>query len=151
MAITLINCPACGNKVSSQATSCPKCGQPISPELHLKKDLKNNYSFPATASSAVSMDRGVVTTIAIVIICIILGKNFPSLYDGYYSNDLSAILWCLFGLLSYLAIWGELIYRAVTRNEIGKILLLIFIPLIGVVLSSFLTSAENDDSSQNKN
>ena len=27
--IKLINCPACGREVSSQARSCPHCGQPI--------------------------------------------------------------------------------------------------------------------------
>ena len=29
MSIQLIDCPACGNKVSSQAVACPHCGQPI--------------------------------------------------------------------------------------------------------------------------
>ena len=29
MDIRLIDCPACGNKVSSQAISCPYCGQPV--------------------------------------------------------------------------------------------------------------------------
>jgi hypothetical protein len=27
--VILIDCPACGNKTSSQASACPKCGQPI--------------------------------------------------------------------------------------------------------------------------
>lgn len=29
MEIELIDCPACGKRVSSQASSCPQCGQPI--------------------------------------------------------------------------------------------------------------------------
>jgi hypothetical protein len=28
--MSLINCPACGKQVSTQAPSCPHCGQPIS-------------------------------------------------------------------------------------------------------------------------
>ena len=32
MNIQLIDCPACGNKVSSQAAACPHCGQPIRPQ-----------------------------------------------------------------------------------------------------------------------
>ena len=30
--VELIDCPACGNRVSSQAVFCPKCGQPINAE-----------------------------------------------------------------------------------------------------------------------
>lgn len=29
MAVGLISCPGCGQKVSSQAAACPSCGQPI--------------------------------------------------------------------------------------------------------------------------
>jgi len=29
MSIQLIDCPACGSRVSSQAAACPHCGQPI--------------------------------------------------------------------------------------------------------------------------
>ena len=29
MSIQLIDCPACGNKVSTKANACPHCGQPI--------------------------------------------------------------------------------------------------------------------------
>lgn len=29
MSIQLIDCPACGSKVSSQAVACPHCGQPL--------------------------------------------------------------------------------------------------------------------------
>ena len=32
MIVELIDCPACGNRVSSQAVFCPKCGQPINAE-----------------------------------------------------------------------------------------------------------------------
>jgi len=31
MNIQLIDCPACGSKVSSQAAACPHCGQPVRP------------------------------------------------------------------------------------------------------------------------
>ena len=33
MSIQLIDCPACGSRVSSQAAACPHCGQPIRPVL----------------------------------------------------------------------------------------------------------------------
>lgn len=29
MAVGLISCPGCGQKVSAQAAACPSCGQPI--------------------------------------------------------------------------------------------------------------------------
>lgn len=32
MNIELVDCPACGNKVSSQAVACPHCGQPLCAE-----------------------------------------------------------------------------------------------------------------------
>ena len=32
MSIQLIDCPACGSKISSQAGVCPHCGQPICPQ-----------------------------------------------------------------------------------------------------------------------
>jgi len=31
--VLLIDCPACGNKTSTQAAACPKCGQPIAGSL----------------------------------------------------------------------------------------------------------------------
>ena len=33
MSIQLIDCPACGSKISSQAGACPHCGHPIRPIL----------------------------------------------------------------------------------------------------------------------
>ena len=33
MDIQRINCPVCGNKVSSQAAACPHCGQPVGNNL----------------------------------------------------------------------------------------------------------------------
>ena len=65
MSIQLIDCPACGNKVSPQATACPRCGHPI-----LRPVLKR----PETASATLSgreawsrwtdLDKGPVTTAA---------------------------------------------------------------------------------------
>lgn len=38
----LINCPACGNQVSSDAPSCPKCGHPFTLSADLKAKDKSD-------------------------------------------------------------------------------------------------------------
>ena len=51
MNIQLIDCPACGSKVSSQAAACPHCGQPIRPQaipvLQASNSKKKTISCPS--------------------------------------------------------------------------------------------------------
>lgn len=41
MTISLIDCPACRKKVSSQAETCPNCGQPIRPVLRKNSPIRS--------------------------------------------------------------------------------------------------------------
>lgn len=76
MSIQLIDCPACGSKVSSQAAACPHCGQPIRPILKgsqkavptiTKRQTWTQWSKKSeTVSSAISFTNICITSDAIL-------------------------------------------------------------------------------------
>ncbi|MCH1980969.1 hypothetical protein MCG98_18765 [Ruminococcus sp. OA3] len=42
--MAMINCPECGNEVSSLATTCPKCGHPMKLKTSENSNIKSNYT-----------------------------------------------------------------------------------------------------------
>ena len=116
MSIQLIDCPACGNKVSSQAAACPHCGQPIRliphPVSHPVKKLPSTE--PNVSNARVLSILGIIFTIGVffggwglmfVIAGIILGHIAVKKGDnlgkvacvlGYIA--LSVLIVCLFAV-----------------------------------------------------
>ena len=76
MSIQLIDCPACGSRVSSQAAACPHCGQPIRPVLKVppiaaaamtRREAWTPWSKKSkTVSSSVSFSNVRITSDAIL-------------------------------------------------------------------------------------
>lgn len=65
MSIRLIDCPACGGKVSSQAVACPHCGQPLRPILKRPEAAAaTTLSGREAWSSWKDLDKGPMTTVA---------------------------------------------------------------------------------------
>ena len=68
MNIQLIDCPACGNKVSSQAAACPYCGQPIG------EDLQSCGAFRMPQMANASAENSNARLIGILgVVCAIVG------------------------------------------------------------------------------
>ena len=67
MNIQLIDCPACGSKVSSQAAACPHCGQPIRliphPVSHPVEKLPSTE--PNVSNARVLSILGIIFTIGV--------------------------------------------------------------------------------------
>ncbi len=145
MMIELIDCPACGKRISSQASSCPNCGQPIRPTLKLVE--KKNNIIPQLPSEA-NIEEGVGTVIVLAIIFAVWVWSLSVVFDPYETEKGAATIWTLITGLGYLGLWGTYTYQALTRNEIGKIILLTFLPGIGIILCAFLSPKEKKD--QNK-
>lgn len=53
----LIDCPACGNKVSNKAKSCPKCGHPIDTKVYCPNCGSKNVS--PLSNSEKSLDTAI--------------------------------------------------------------------------------------------
>ena len=129
MSIQLIDCPACGSKISSQAGACPHCGQPIRPVLY-HQDKTNLF---VAENFKLNLHAGFE---AIVIQGVIVFFMVWSLFNKL--NEFLVIM-CIF----YLCLWGWYIVQALKKNETSKILLLIFLPVLGIILCSLLTPQEN--------
>lgn len=129
MSIQLIDCPACGSKISSQAGACPHCGQPIRPVLyHQDKTnlfVSENFKLNIYAGIEAIIIQGVIV---FFMVCSLIHKL----------NEL-LIIACIF----YLCFWGWHVMQALKKNESSKVLLLIFLPVLGIILCSLLTPQEN--------
>lgn len=66
---TLIDCPACGNKVSSEAPNCPRCGQPIAPKR-----------CPCCGSKNIEVISGADKTTSIALFGILAANNVLNKY-----------------------------------------------------------------------
>ena len=77
MSIQLLDCPACGNKVSSQAAACPHCGQPVG-------NNQQRYGAPrmphGANASAADSDARLIGILGVV--CGIVGLFFFSFIFG---------------------------------------------------------------------
>ncbi len=136
MNVILIDCPVCGHKISSQANACPQCGQPIHPEKG-----KNEQHPPALfvpLETPLNLAGGISTSVGVLILCFLIFKNMASLADDSVLNDEAATFGLLISILLYLAVWAVHIYRELRDNNIPKLLLLIFIPVLGIIFSAFL-------------
>ncbi len=143
MAVSLIDCPACGHKVSSQATTCPQCGHPIRPVLHLVGNTTVSPSRKPTSHSALNgqplnLENGLKTLAGMIVIIVILGNYFPALMDDFSHNDDEAVFFVLLALAGYLLLWGWNAFIALKHNDTGKIVILTFLPFIGILFCSFL-------------
>lgn len=143
MAVSLIECPACGHKVSSQATTCPQCGHPIRPVLHFVENTTGSPPRKSTSRSALNghplnLENGLRTLAGMIAIIVILWNCLPALLDDYSHNDDEAILPVLFAMGGYLLLWGWNAFIALKHNDTGKIVILTFLPFIGILFCSFL-------------
>lgn len=70
----LIDCPACGKKISIEANACPGCGQPVTEELRSKAKNKANVDGIGKALLEVGFGTSSPTllgcmTVVVIIIC----------------------------------------------------------------------------------
>lgn len=87
----LINCPACGHKVSKQAPSCPSCGHPIATET------TGVYSVQQTGKSL-----KLQSLLSLTVLCFFLIAPFFTPETGDESSGAS-VIWSL-GLIGGL-VW----------------------------------------------
>lgn len=144
MNIQLVDCPACGGKVSSQAMACPKCGQPIHPVLKLadKQTVSHQTPFPShpnLSSQPLNIENGVMSLIGMIVIMLLL---FLSIGAPPEAND-RVIPMFIIACLGYAGLWGWNTFCALKHNDIGKIIILTFLPFIGIIFCSFLTPKAN--------
>ncbi len=144
MPIQLIDCPACGGKVSSQAMACPKCGQPIRPVLKLAdkqtaSPVKVSSSHPNINSQPLNIENGVMSLIGMIVIMLLL---FLSIGAPPEAND-RVIPMFIIACLGYAGLWSWNTFCALRHNDIGKIIILTFLPFIGIIFCSFLMPKEN--------
>ena len=142
MSIQLIDCPACGNKVSSQAVACPHCGQPI----RLIPRPVEKPPFPKTASPVypngqkLNLYNGIGTIIILGIIILLMVR---SICEGLDEKGLAwACIW-------YFCVWAWYAFHALKQNDVGKILILTFMPFIGIIFCSFLEPKETNTKNRN--
>jgi ribosomal protein L37E len=63
--MSLIDCPECGKRVSSQAAACPACGCPLTPDGRVRTIEKTAKKYKAaTALGAVLIILGLVISFA---------------------------------------------------------------------------------------
>ena len=126
--IEITNCPACQGKVSSQAGACPHCGHPIHSNSH---HLKNANFSSGSSGSGVNINEGICMLIAVAVLCILMVGGYP----GFLF---------IIGCLGYLFLWGCYVVSALKRNDIGQVILLIFLPVIGIIISALLSPVEKN-------
>lgn len=67
-AISLINCPACSKKISSQAQACPGCGHPIAKIQLPAIQPQSKVEFPKEIRAQISIIDGVKLGIGMFIV-----------------------------------------------------------------------------------
>ncbi len=127
MNIQLIDCPACKNKISSAASACPHCGHPnISPIQQLARQSGAITQEPAKRKLNVS--NGFYTLLILAFILL--------LFIGFIYCEIT--IGIIGAAVAFLYFWIQHIISAAKRNEIGKIILLVMLPLIGIIVCAFL-------------
>lgn len=71
MSIQLIDCPACGSRVSSQAAACPYCGHPVWDNLQSRGTPRMQHANSSSANSNVRL-IGILGTVCGVVGLLIL-------------------------------------------------------------------------------
>ena len=129
--IKMIDCPACNCRISSQAKACPQCGQPIQSFLNNHQTDKNLSSDINDSNLNIGAGLGTIIMMAGIIVLMIVAYQAESQH------------WIAILCLVYLFIWGSYIVDAIKKNNIGKVILLIFLPFLGIIICGFLTPNED--------
>ena len=127
MNFQLIVCPACKNKISSAASACPHCGHPnISPIQQLARQSGAITEEPAKRKLNVS-NGFCALLIQAFILLLLIGFGYCGITIGVIGAT-----------VAFLYSWIQSIISAAKHNEIGKIILLVLLPSIGIIVCAFL-------------
>lgn len=96
-------------------------------------------SSPDSNSQPLNIEKGVITIIGVIVIIYLMSWNINDLFDGKESAVFPMIL----AFAGYLGLWGWNAFYALKHKDVGKIIILIFLPFIGIILCSFLMSKNN--------
>ena len=128
--------------------ACPKCGQPIRPTLRLSEKQLASASQTAVSASVsksqpLNIENGLKTLIELVVIIFII-----MLFLIDERKEESAIL-CIIACVGYFYIWGLNAFIALKHKDTGKIIILTFLPFIGILFCSFLMPKDDNNAKRN--
>lgn len=144
-AIRMVSCPACGARLSSMADMCPHCGHPMFMEDSYERPESNYDYYDDTPQEPVYdyalPEKKDSMTLSSVIGGLVLSFIFTVI--GVYhiaDGDNGGGLWVLMGTIVYFIGWGSMMCYSLKNNKIGEVILLIFLPVIGMIICSVIRS-----------